>query len=102
MTTMISRLFLLLSAISLVGACFAVWQSFRVLWSVARSKLPKDALTGPARDIAEEAADKQGECVPDGRMACAGCGASNESDAHFCKRCGALIEPSSNAKGPKS
>jgi uncharacterized paraquat-inducible protein A len=99
---MISRLFLLLSAISLVAACFAVWQSLRVLFSVARSPLPKKVLSETARDIAERAVAEPGEGLPHGRVACTSCGASNESDAHFCKRCGTLVEPSSNAKGPKS
>jgi hypothetical protein len=70
-----------------------------------------DQQTAPARAEAEKLASeylsqrrKRGAGVPSPRtapdagrrMACAGCGVSNDSDATFCKRCGSPLKASSD------
>jgi ribosomal protein L40E len=54
---------------------------------LAREYLAKRGLVDGA-----PAAEPAPEPVAD-RAACAGCGASNESDAAFCKKCGAAMKP---------
>ena len=54
---------------------------------IARKYLEARGLAGPA-----PANDAKDDAVDAGdRLACAGCGTSNESDATFCKRCGAAL-----------
>ncbi len=45
----------------------------------------------------EPRADASAAEVPNKRVACGRCGASNEADAAFCKQCGAAIEPATDA-----
>ncbi len=66
---------------------------------IAQEYLRKQNLTGARHAPANESSER----VARRRVECAGCGASNEPDATFCKKCGSKISPtateSSNPDG---
>jgi hypothetical protein len=101
-TTLVSRLFLLLSAISLVAACFALWQSLRVLFAVARSALPESARSEATRETPGRSATEPVGFEPSGRLSCVHCGVNNDVDALFCKRCGNPLEAALEKRGSES
>jgi hypothetical protein len=57
---------------------------------IAREYLAKHALAADAAPA--ESAPAGGDASGAARVACTGCGTSNEADAAFCKRCGARVE----------